>query len=81
MSKYPKCPEDRDDCLFIDGIRNTSCLHSPIVYNRKGEPVGGGANVSTHLLHCTICQRNWTCKQTQLEELQNKPRQWDVAKR
>lgn len=80
-TQYPKCPDSREDCLFLDGVKNSTCLHSPLVYNRKGEPVAGGSNVSTRLLHCTVCQTNWVAKQSDLEAAQGKPLKWELSKR
>lgn len=80
-TRYPKCPEDREDCLFLEGVKNSTCLHSPLIRNRKGEPVAGGCNVSNHLLHCTVCQTNWSAEQTDLEAALDRPLEWKLPKR
>lgn len=78
---YPKCPEASEDCRFIEGVRSTTALHSPIIYNRKGEPVGGGSNVSTKILHCSVCNQNWSCKQTELESLKGIQPVWESMRK
>lgn len=80
--EYPKCPESRnDDCRFLEGTRSTTCLHSPLIYNRKGEAVGGGANVSTKILHCTACGQNWSCSQSDLDAVKGIKPVWEPVRR
>jgi hypothetical protein len=76
----PVCPEDREDCRFIFGAKNLSSMHSPLVYNRQGEPVAGGANIHTRVIHCNSCSKWWTARQTQLEEAQGKPAKWELSR-
>ena len=79
--ELPECPIRRNDCLFVNGESTRTTMHSPLVYNRRGEPVGGGANVSTRVLHCTLCHRSWTAKQTELESTLGFPLKWDTFRR
>lgn len=86
---YPKCDSDNVDvregelCRFIASESSGQVLatHSPIEYNRKGEPVGGGANMVKTLLHCTVCKRVWTCSQSQLARATGWPVVWEIDKR
>jgi hypothetical protein len=65
----------------VEGVRSTTAMHSPIIYNRRNEPVDGGKNVATKVLHCLTCNQSWTCKQTELEELQGELPKWQSSKK
>jgi len=71
MSCYPECPEDRDDCRFQSLGGLSTAMHSPVSYNREGQPVGGGNNIITDCIRCNACDRRWKCKRTELERIQN----------
>ena len=77
-SLYPPCEDAGKDCRFISGVSHTTCLHSPLEYNREGQPVGGGRNTLTKILHCTTCNSNWVSKATEMEDLVGKARVWTL---
>lgn len=79
---YPKCQgESESACRFVEGVRSTTAMHSPIIYNRRNEPVGGGSNTSTKVLHCLTCNNSWICRQTQLEEVRGETPKWEVLRK
>lgn len=79
---YPKCQGERDTaCRFVSGIRSSTAMHSPIVYNRNHEPVDGGRNVHTKVLSCMTCNHHWICRQTELEELRGDIPKWDILRK
>lgn len=78
-SKYPDCPEELESCSFIQGVTRSTCLHSPIAYNRRGEPVSGGTNVHTEALHCTHCNRTWHRKRSDLEIAKGISPDWKLS--
>lgn len=65
----------------MHGSKNLTSQHSPLIYNRSGEPVGGGANVITRIMHCVACNKFWTAKQSELEEVQGKLPKWEIRDR
>lgn len=77
---YPDCPDRRKDCRFerLGGAK--TMMYSPIIYNREGKPVGGGANVCTYGIRCGTCGKFFTARQTDLETAQGKPRNWECQK-
>jgi hypothetical protein len=77
----PLCKEEETDkCRFIIGTSHASSMHSPIEYDRKGNPVGGGGNTLTKILHCKTCSKNWISIQSELEDVQKKERVWKEKK-
>ena len=63
----PDCQELRNDCRLINEGGSMTLMHSPIVYNREGEPVGGGRNIITQTIRCQTCKKLWTSRNTELE--------------
>lgn len=78
---YPKCLEDTpNDCRFVQGTKTATSMHSPIIYSRTGEPVGGGANQIESGLSCLTCGRNWTSRCTELDLAKGVAPQWKVSR-
>jgi len=70
--KMPDCPDGRDDCRFrFEGGMSTA-MHSPIVYDRSGAPVGGGCNTLDQFMFCIACNRRFRASGTELEFAQGK---------
>lgn len=76
MSFYPDCPTKRIDCMFYDTIGTSTCMHSPIMYNREGKAVGGGLNTVTRQVSCSMCCNDWSATSTELDLAQGKPIVW-----
>lgn len=83
---YPDCPNTRhdpirmsSDCRFIDEGSISTCMHSPIEYDRDGKPISGGLNRVTSSLSCSVCGRKWIETRTELERAQGKPATWAIA--
>lgn len=74
---YPDCPDKRTDCRFAEVRNMETMIHSPIEYNREGQPVGGGMNIITTTILCRECGNFWKCTQTELEKAQGVPPQWE----
>jgi hypothetical protein len=74
--KTPECPDKRDDCAFQHLGATKTLMYSPLVFNREGEPIGGGANVVTEMITCLTCDKGWTCKRTQLQIAKNETPEW-----
>lgn len=80
-TNYPKCPEDMNtDCRFVEGTRNSTSMHSPIVRSRSGEAVGGGANQIQCTLSCTTCGKSWTASMTELDVVRGILPQWKISR-
>lgn len=76
---YPDCPNNTPDkCAFHRGGGISTCMSSPVLYNRKGEAVGGGANHNSRSLSCGVCYKRWTCGYTDLEAAQGKKIEWEL---
>jgi len=73
---YPECPEGRDDCRFTEGGASTTCLHSPIVRDRSGKPVGGGCNRIAMSVSCSVCNKQWISSASELQDAQGVDRFW-----
>jgi hypothetical protein len=54
----------------------STCMWSPLEYDREGRAVGGGLNRVTHSVRCNTCGKNFSSAQTELEDAQGKPREW-----
>ena len=75
--KYPDCPENTPDaCRFSDAGSSITCMHSPIVFDRDNNPVGGGCNTITGGVRCQTCGKMWNSKQTELERIQSVDPEW-----
>ncbi len=74
----PACPHDRKDCRFQHEYGVSTCMWSPIEYDRDGKPVDGGMNTSTQNIRCNTCGQSWTSSQTELEDAQGKRRVWTL---
>jgi hypothetical protein len=77
--KYPECPDKRTDCRFQSEGGMTTCMYSPLEYDRDGNAVGGGMNRSTQGVRCNACGKRWSSSQTELEDAQGKPREWSLS--
>lgn len=73
---YPDCPQGRTDCRFSSGGGLSTCMSSPIQYDRSGAPVSGGANTTSWRLHCSTCHSSWSEIRTDLERAQGKAPEW-----
>jgi len=74
--RSPACPDGRKDCRFsYEGM--TTLIHSPIQYDREGNPVGGGVNRVDKVAKCSVCRRVWISRQSELEDTQGKVREWN----
>jgi len=51
-------------------------MHSPVIYDRDGKAISGGGNNVEKWLRCIICDRQWMSSQKELEDAQDKPRNW-----
>ena len=80
ITNFPECPEHRTDCRFESLGGWVTLMHSPIIRDNKGRPVSGGSNVRTQGMECHICHRRWLSRQTELEDAQGRPRQWEEEK-
>lgn len=76
MMDFPKCPQQRTDCRFQIEGGSATCMHSPLIYDREGNAVGGGENRIVKSIGCNTCGCHWTSSQTELDDAQGKPREW-----
>lgn len=74
---YPEC--ERNDCRFQDKGCQRTLMHSPVVYDKEGKPIGGGSNTITSLVKCSTCGKVWFSKQTELEQAQGKHVDWIIS--
>lgn len=78
-TNYPKCMEDTpSECRFVEGTRNATSMHSPIVRSRTGEPVAGGSNQINCTLSCVTCGRSWSASMTELDVARGILPQWKL---
>lgn len=73
---YPPCPFMRDDCRFVSEGGMTTCIHSPLVYDRGGRPVAGGSNTVQGTTRCLACGKRFLSSQTELARAQGQPPEW-----
>lgn len=52
-------------------------MHSPLIYDRDGNPVGGGSNIFTASVRCNNCKKRWGYSQTELEIAQDAVRNFE----
>lgn len=76
--EYPSCPDNREDCRFTHEGGGSTMMYSPISYDRKGNPVGGGANRVSKAVQCNKCRKRWMCERTELEEAQGVNLNWEI---
>ena len=76
---YPDCPEQREDCRFQDEGYAMTSMHSPIVRDRSGKPVGGGCNRVSRSVLCVKCKNRWLSRATELEDAQGVAREWELT--
>lgn len=53
-------------------------MYSPIVYDRQGKPVGGGANIHETTVECQTCRRRWCATASELEIHRGDERAWQL---
>lgn len=70
--KMPDCPDGRDDCRFRHEGGSCTAMHSPLVFDRNGNPVGGGGNAMVQSIHCVACNRRFVATGTELDFVQGK---------
>jgi hypothetical protein len=73
---YPDCPDSRSDCRFVSLGASMTLMYSPIVYDKDGKPVGGGANRITSMVECRSCGKFFISNQTELQRRLKEPRNW-----
>lgn len=84
-SGYPVCqtPEKGgkrgEKCSFQKDGGFRTLLHSPIVYDRAGNAIGGGSNKVTSLVRCHTCGKFFSSDRTELEIAQKKPAFWKIC--
>ena len=78
---YPPCPKNGTECLFQYGPMMSTCMWSPILYDRDGKPVDGGRNHVTTNIRCATCGKSWISTRTELEIAQGVKPNWQEAKR
>jgi len=74
MKSVPNC--DRLDCRFVSLGMSATAVHSPIVYDKYGNPVAGGSNRITETVECITCGKRFTNSQTELEIAQEEIPNW-----
>lgn len=72
------CPngETCNDCRFTSGSSFSTCMYSPIVYDKTGAIVGGGSNTTTSHISCQTCGVSWISRQTDLDRALGKDKVW-----
>lgn len=66
----------RDDCRFVDEGSATTLMWSPIVYDKHGNPVGGGDNSVRKAVRCLSCGKTWISSAKEIDDVLGKPRDW-----
>jgi hypothetical protein len=78
---YPPCPDPGRDCRFETLPGMQTLLYSPVIYNRNGEPVGGGGNSISQSVRCLTCGKKWIESRKELEIAQGVKPNWQEVKR
>ncbi len=75
---YPEC--SGEGCRFTNEGDMVTLLHSPIVYDQSGAPIGGGSNRVNRMVSCRTCNRRWVGNLTKLQIAQGVPWSWREIK-
>lgn len=74
---YPDCHDKRADCRFVNHGGTSTLVHSPLIYDRQGNPVGGGNNTHQTTVECLTCSRRWWSIATELQIIKGEPKVWN----
>lgn len=75
------CPNNRKDCSLVYNGGTTTLLHSPVVYDLNGKPIGGGSNKVTSSAGCINCGTHFLECRTELERAQGVAPNWTPVER
>ena len=62
-SRWPPCPETRDDCLLSESGASTTCMGWEPQFKRDGTQVNDDPNWRSWDLRCSTCGRLWRAQQ------------------
>lgn len=72
MNPNPGC---EGECRFSVGMGMTTCAYYPPVYDKHGNNVNPDRNVTSGMMSCHVCDRQWcyaTClSETEFQEITN----------
>lgn len=70
MNPNPGC---EGDCRFRVGMSSTTCAYYPPVYDKHGNNINPDRNVTSGMVWCSVCDRQWnyaTCLgETEFKEI------------
>lgn len=72
MNPNPGC---EGECRFNVGMGMTTCAYYPPVYDKHGNNLNPDRNVTSGMVSCNVCDRQWsysTCLgETEFQEIKN----------
>ena len=72
MNPNPGC---EGECRFQFGMGMTTCAYYPPVYDKHGNNINPDRNVTSGMVSCNVCDRQWsysTCLgETEFQEITN----------
>jgi len=68
-------PGCEGECRFNVGMGMTTCAYYPPVYDKHGNNINPDRNVTSGMVSCNVCDRQWsysTCLgETEFQEIKN----------